>query len=65
MNAPHDHAKLRGGAPGESVQSHQRIQLTGSVLGARPHVYAGRLVEDEAKRTRVNNDQINSCGPYP
>jgi len=65
MDTPHDHAKHRGGAPGESVQSHQPIQLTGSVLGARPHVYAGRLVEDEAKRTRVNNDQFNSCGPYP
>jgi hypothetical protein len=40
MDSPHDNASFRGGAPGEDDQSDRAIQLAGSELGAKRHVYA-------------------------
>jgi hypothetical protein len=40
MDSPHDNASFRGGAPGEDDQSDQPIQLAGSELGAKRHVWS-------------------------
>jgi len=54
MDPPHDHAKFRGGTPGESTPSDLPFQFSGPALGARFHMFVGRIAEDEAKRRRVN-----------
>jgi len=49
MDPPHDHAKFRGGAPGEGTRSDLPFQFAGPALGARFHMYVGRIAQDEAK----------------
>ena len=44
MDPPHDHAKFRGGTPGGSTRSDLPFQFAGPALGARFHMYAGRMV---------------------